>query len=582
MKSIKLKLVLIYIVLVFIVMIVSGTFMLFQVRSNENDEALRQLRVLASKINTEIIGENHSAEQFQRNFQSWTLPEGMQAKILDARRNNQTLAPAESLGMSFFDSSIASALSGQPGFNPSKMDFDRNGTEREWLTYAVLAGSESQFVIYTRMDAAPIYRLISDLTFTIFVMVVIALTLAGILGYLLSSTLAKPIIELTQVAKRMADGDLNQSIHVYSHDEIGQLSRTITDMAKDISQYIITVDNEKNKIETVLHYMTDGVLAYDAGNTLIHANNASLELLNLGDLKDLPAKDVLGHLGFEDDLSQKESRISTGDKFILSTAAYYLDKNGKKAGVVVVIQDVTKMTKLDNMRKEFVANVSHELRTPLTTVKTYTETLLDGAIDDAEVSGEFLKVIYSEAERMTLLVQDLLELSRLDNQQLKLSLEILDLNTLITQSLMQNSVLAKKKEQNIVFTPFNGVCFIEADAGRINQVLTNIVGNSVKYSAPGSTIEIKLEDAGKYIRLFVKDNGMGIPQEDLRRIFERFYRVDKARSRDMGGTGLGLAIAKEIMEAHNFRITANSEIGKGTTMILRFTKLELDSEIHHE
>ena len=578
MKSIKLKLVLIYIVLVFIVMIVSGTFMLFQVRSNENDEALRQLRVLANKINTEIIGENNSAEQFQRNFEYWTLPEGMQGKILDARRNNQTLAPAESLGMSFFDSSIASALSGQPGFNPSKMDFDRNGTEREWLTYAVLAGSDSQFVIYTRMDAAPIYRLISDLTFTIFVMVVISLTLAGILGYLLSSTLAKPIIELTQVAKRMADGDLNQSIHVYSHDEIGQLSQTITDMAKDISQYIITVDNEKNKIETVLHYMTDGVLAYDAENTLIHANSASLELLNLGDLKDLPAKEVLGHLGFEDDLSQKESTISTGDKFILSTAAYYLDKNGKKAGVVVVIQDVTKMTKLDNMRKEFVANVSHELRTPLTTVKTYTETLLDGAIDDTEVSGEFLKVIYSEAERMTLLVQDLLELSRLDNQQLKLSLEILDLNTLITQSLMQNSVLAKKKEQNIVFAPFSGVCFIEADAGRINQVLTNIVGNSVKYSAPGSTIEIKLEDAGKYIRLYVKDNGMGIPREDLRRIFERFYRVDKARSRDMGGTGLGLAIAKEIMEAHNFRITANSEIGKGTTMILRFTKLELDDD----
>jgi len=563
-------------------MIVSGTFMLFQVRSNENDEALRQLRVLANKINTEIIGGNHTAEQFQANFRGWTLPEGMQGKILDASRNNQTLAPVESLGMSFFDSSIASALSGQPGFNPSKMDFDRNGTEREWLTYAVLAGSESQFVIYTRMDAAPIYRLISDLTFTIFVMVVIALTLAGILGYLLSSTLAKPIIELTQVAKRMADGDLNQSIHVYSHDEIGQLSQTITDMAKDISQYIITVDNEKNKIETVLHYMTDGVLAYDAENTLIHANNASLELLNLGDLKHLPAREVLGHLGFEDDLSQKESTISTGDKFILSTAAYYLDKNGKKAGVVVVIQDVTKMTKLDNMRKEFVANVSHELRTPLTTVKTYTETLLDGAINDIDVSDEFLKVIYSEAERMTLLVQDLLELSRLDNQQLKLSLEILDLNTLITQSLMQNSVLAKKKEQNIVFTPFNGVCFIEADAGRINQVLTNIVGNSVKYSAPGSTIEIKLEDAGKYIRLYVKDNGMGIPREDLRRIFERFYRVDKARSRDMGGTGLGLAIAKEIMEAHNFRITANSEIGKGTTMILRFTKLELDGEIHHE
>jgi two-component system sensor histidine kinase VicK len=578
LKSIKSKLVFIYIILVFIVAIVSGTFTLTQTRSNEIAKARTQLKECADKINGEIVQGNTSAELFQDAFENLIMPQGIQGCILDINKQNQILAPTEFLSMRFYDTAIENAMRGPDGFNSSKKDIDVNNTAKEWLTYAVLAGDNSQYIIYTRMDALPINENLSKITMTLFFMLIIALVLAGVLGYMLSNALTKPIIELTRVAKAMADGDLNQNIKVYSKDEIGQLSETITEMAREINQYIIASDSEKNKMETVLHYMTDGVLAYDAEDTLIHANSASEELLNLGDLKRIPAKDVMRYLGFEDGISQKESTIATGDKFILSTAAYYLDSNGNKAGVVVVIQDVTKMTKLDNMRKEFVANVSHELRTPLTTVKTYTETLLDGAVNDTAVALDFLNVIDSEAQRMALLVQDLLELSRLDNKQLKLDLEVLDLNALISQCVKQNVVLADKKRQNMVFTPLNNACFIEADAGRINQVLTNIISNAVKYSPGGASIEISVEDADAYYRVFVRDDGMGIPREDLRRIFERFYRVDKGRSRAMGGTGLGLAIAKEIMEAHNFRITANSELGKGTTMILRFDKLKLDGE----
>jgi two-component system sensor histidine kinase VicK len=561
-------------------MLVSGTFMLMQMRSNETDKARTQLKECADKINGEIISGNKSAELFQDAFENLIMPQGVQGCILDVSKQNQTLAPTQFLNMRFYDSAIENAMSGSDGvgFNLSKKDIDVNNTAKEWLTYAVLAGDNSRYIIYTRIDASPINENLSKITMTIFFMVIIGLVLSGVLGFLLSNALTRPIIELTRVAKAMAGGDLNQNIKVYSNDEIGQLSQTITEMAQEINQYIITSDSEKNKMETILHNMTDGVLAYDSGDTLIHANSASEELLNLGDLKRIPAKDVMNYLGFEDGIDQKESTIATGDKFILSTAAYYLDINGNKAGVVVVIQDVTKMTKLDNMRKEFVANVSHELRTPLTTVKTYTETLLDGAMNDAGVALDFLKVIDSESQRMALLVQDLLELSKLDNKQLKLDLEVLDLNALICQCVKQNVILAEKKHQSMIFTPLKNACFIEADVGRINQVLTNIISNAVKYSPAGASIEISLEDAEAYFRLFVKDNGMGIPREDLRRIFERFYRVDKARSRAMGGTGLGLAIAKEIMEAHNFRITANSELGKGTTMILRFDKLRVDGE----
>jgi two-component system sensor histidine kinase VicK len=404
----------------------------------------------------------------------------------------------------------------------------------------------------------------------------IALLLTAILGFLLANTLTRPITALTRQANNMAQGNLNQEIPVYGRDEIGQLTVTINDMAKELSHTLSTMESEKNKMQVVLYNMSDGVLAYDNQENLIHANAASVEMLNLGNLQKISERDVLSHLGFSNKEYNKESTIATGDKFISSIVTPYLNTQGQEEGIVVVIQDVTKLTKLDNMRKEFVANVSHELRTPLTTVKTYTETLLDGALEDLDVATDFLQVVHSETDRMTLLVQDLLELSRLDNHQMQLNLEIVDLNHLLLHTVRQNIVLAENKKQVIVFNPADQECLIEADENRINQVLTNIFSNSVKYSPDGAEISIRIEIGDKYFRVYMKDNGMGIPRNDLQRIFERFYRVDKARSRAMGGTGLGLAIVKEIMEAHGFRITAQSELGRGTTMILRFPKYELN------
>jgi two-component system sensor histidine kinase VicK len=561
-----------YIALVSIVMIVSGTFMLLQFKNNEINKTRTQLKEYADTINGEVVGAATTADDMRKTLEIWRLPQGTQGFILDAFRQNQTLAPEEFLEFQFSDSSIIKALGGAPGFNSSKKDVDFNNTVKEWITYATLT-TDGKYLIYMRMDANTMNRNLGQTTVTILITLLIALALTGVLGLLLAGTLTKPIISLTRMAKEMAEGKLDQEIPVASSDEIGQLTDTINYMASELSNTISTLAGEKNKMEAVLNNMTDGVLAYDINDNLIHANGASEDLLNLGTLNVIPARTVMNHLGFSEGGTQQEMTIPTGDRFIASSLTPYKDLNGETAGIVVVIRDVTKMTKLDNMRKEFVANVSHELRTPLTTVKTYTETLLDGALEDHDVSRDFLKVIDSEAERMSLLVQDLLELSRLDNRQLQLQLEIIDLNGLVTRSIRQNSILAEKKGQKIIFVPVEGGCFIEADAGRVNQVLTNILSNSVKYSPEGSCIEVIIEEDQNFYRMYIKDNGIGIPPDDLRRVFERFYRVDKARSRAMGGTGLGLAIAKEIMEAHGFRITANSELNKGTTMILRFDKL---------
>ena len=227
------------------------------------------------------------------------------------------------------------------------------------------------------------------------------------------------------------------------------------------------------------------------------------------------------------------------------------------------------------MRKEFVANVSHELRTPLTTVKSYAETLLDGAIEDKNLAVSFFQVINNEADRMTALVQDLLELSRLDNKQVKFNFKSVNITQLIIKSVEQHQILAQKKNQKLDYSISNKKIVVNIDSERIQQVLSNVISNAIKYSPENAEINVKLYEEDDFALVSVSDTGFGIPESDLPRIFERFYRVDKARSRKMGGTGLGLAIAKEIMELHNGKIYAESEYGNGTTITLKFPKQSL-------
>lgn len=260
------------------------------------------------------------------------------------------------------------------------------------------------------------------------------------------------------------------------------------------------------------------------------------------------------------------------DKYINGCFATYGRKKGESDGVIIVLQDVTEQKELEEMRKEFVANVSHELRTPLTTVKSYAETLLDGAVDNKDLALSFLQVINNEADRMTALVQDLLELSRLDNKQVKFNLKSVNIAQLIIKSVEQHQILAQKKNQNLGYSITNEKIIINIDPERIQQVLSNVISNAIKYSPEEAKINVSLSEEEDFVVVKVTDTGFGIPESDLPRIFERFYRVDKARSRQMGGTGLGLAIAKEIMEHHKGKIYAESEYGKGTTITMKFPK----------
>ncbi len=324
--------------------------------------------------------------------------------------------------------------------------------------------------------------------------------------------------------------------------------------------------------------MTDGILVFDKIGMMIHSNPASISMLRIEkqisyqevfkpyldvsyrELKELVRDETISHI------------VAVEGKYFSVYFAKFLDQYNEAVGIICVIQDVTEHKKLEEMQKEFVANVSHELRTPLTTIKSYAETLLEGALDDRETAERFLGVINHEGDRMTALVQDLLELSKLDNSQIQFSMNDINLEHIVADSVDKYIIHSDKKRQSMMYHPPSFPCRIIGDGNRVEQVIKNIISNAVKYSQEEALIEISVKDSGKYYNVCVSDNGMGISKEDLKRIFDRFYRVDKARSREMGGTGLGLAIAKEIMEFHGGKIEVTSEVGKGTTFELYFQK----------
>ena len=594
MKSIRWKLVIMYVALIFIVLILAGTFIILSVKSGEENKAEIELRQYAARIMDFTIYERENPEDFQEDFQSVSSSgfNRLQGAILNA--DGITLASSEYSEETGFpqyaSSAIVSAALGADSFVAGRKLPDVNSdVVSTWVEYACPVFGDNGdvlYIIYVRLDATSVYESISETTNTLAVAIFLALALTAVFAVIFSGTLTEPISKLTAGARELARGKLDQSLKINSKDEIGQLTESFNNMAKALKKTISEMDAEKNKLEIVLYSMSDGLLAFDAEGRLIHANQVCEELLGVKDAKSLDFAGFikLAYPGREpgEELTPvrdfKDTTLSIDGRFINVEFNAYASSAGDFDGVVVVLQDITKHKKLDDMRKEFIANVSHEIRTPLTNIKSYAETLLEGALDDKAVAADFLGIIDSEVDRMTFIIKDLTELSSMDNHQLYLDLESVDISAIIKDVIKQHSMTARKLGREIIFEESKSPegLFLTVDRRRVAQVLTNILTNAIKYSFEGSRIELWTEDSRQYTRVYVRDNGMGIPKEDLRHIFERFYRVDKARSRAFGGTGLGLAIAKEIMEAHGGGISAVSEPGKGTTMIIRFPKKDED------
>ena len=347
-------------------------------------------------------------------------------------------------------------------------------------------------------------------------------------------------------------------------------------MTAELKEKLSEVSTQKNQIETILLHMTDGIIAFNMDGNIIHINPAARELLGLND-KDNTFDKVFKKLDIDinmekiiylENWTSSEQRKIVGEKCVNILFAPFQDENDRPAGVITLIQDITEHVKLDNMRKEFVADVSHELKTPITSIMGYTETLLETEYDE-DTKIKFLNVISSEAKRMARLVTDLLTLSKYDNKKVSAEITSFDLGELVKKCQEKLRFEIEKKHHNVECFVTASVPPVVADKYGIERVVLNILSNAIKYTPENGKIKVYVGFVYNDAYIKVIDNGIGIPEEDLTRIFERFYRVDKARSREMGGTGLGLSIAKEILDQNKGSIDIKSKVGKGTEIVIR-------------
>ena len=438
-------------------------------------------------------------------------------------------------------------------------------------------------IIYMTRNLNSIYSVIEDSKVIITYATIISLITTSILGYFIANSITGPIRNLTKKAKAMAKGNFNQSVEVKSNDEIGELGLMFNFLTKELRETIEKMDLEKSKLNTIFNYMAEGVIAIDRNNKLIHANSIAKKILNISEKdfnREINLKSInLYNIDYKKVETLKgEELTKISDTFYKIKYAPYKSDAFINSGLIIVLQDVNKEHMLDIMRKEFVANVSHELKTPITTIKSYTETLLDSDLDELS-QKKFLKVIDRENSRMSRIVTDLLSLSNIDYNRDNLHFVKFDTYEFIDEAIESQSLLITQKKHKIELDIDMDIKDIYADKNGADQILTNIISNSCKYTPDFGKISISAKNLDAFVEIKVSDNGIGIPKEDLPRITERFYRVEKGRSRAMGGTGLGLSIANEMIKSLGGNLKVESTLGKGTSITLLFKAGDEDEEI---
>ena len=462
------------------------------------------------------------------------------------------------------------------GLPSESISLDEAAQERIWVgVNPIKSGDEVIGTIYHESNIEKTYQQMDEINQILAGGTAVSLTITVILGIFIAQTMTRPISDMRRQAQEMAKGNFSRKVRVFGNDEIGQLAVAFNHLTNRLQESQESTEGERRKLTSVLANMTDGVISTDRKGRVVLINESALQMLGLTEelVLNRPIASVLGveeTYAFEDLAQQKESLaldFSTAEQPYILRASFSVTQRetGFVNGLIVVLHDNTEQEKIDMERREFVSNVSHELRTPLTTMRSYLEALADGAWKNEEIAPSFLHVTQTETERMIRLVEDLLKLSRMDSSDYELNKEWVEFNIFF------NSIIDRfefSKSQNVHFrrllTPSD--LFVEIDTDKMTQVIDNIISNALKYSPDGGDVYFGVSVLDKYIKVMISDEGMGIPVENVNRIFDRFYRADRARSRAMGGTGLGLAITQEMIQAHEGQIWAESEEGEGTTI----------------
>lgn len=593
-RSLHIKLVMILLLLVTSLMAVVGAFLMTSVTSFYIDDFYAQMSETFGESNAAFVhtlrseaAQEDGMQRIQAMIETYSGTLGIDGRnrnyyILDAR-TGAFLAGSDEGGETLEQTeNILTARNGSVG--------DKSDIAANYMDVAIpISGGDNSFIIYIRDNRSTVSSLNSELLLIILQALLVGLLVSVTLSFLLAKTIIDPIEKLTEGTERIAKGDFNETLNVESTDEIGILTTTFNDMASVLHKTLEAVENERNKLDTLFLHMTDGVVAYDGNGALIHCNPAAAALLGRKseDCRYSELFETMCPFAHVVSLQRSdfvESELAVGDRSVEVCLAPFSDE--QRGGVLVVLHDVTEHRKTEERRKEFVANVSHELRTPLTNVRSYAETIREAGDElSRETENDFLDVVISETDRMTNIVRDLLTLSRLDSGRSEMNMARFPFGAAIDAVLRSIELEARRHHHELTRSYPDSLPIIIGDRGRLEQVMLNVLGNAVKYTPDGGHIHVTAGESstGDKVWMEVADDGIGIPEADRSRIFERFYRVDKARSRESGGTGLGLSIATEIVQRHNGTLSLVDREGPGTTVRLELPIIQpLGGEASHE
>lgn len=596
-KSIHVKLVLIYILLILLALQIIGIYFARELeenlKTNFRDSIFQRVDLMQYSIREEILKERDESMptleeslktivmEFSTGLKDVSYGDILEIRVIDNRQRIRATSELENqnlIGQRSNTDLVRRALSAETLFENIKLD--NKTRNRIWVLATPIrngAGTDDEVigVLYIEANIESVFGQVNDINRIFLGGTAVSLVITIFLGILVARTITQPIADMRKQAQAMAKGNYSRKVRVYGTDEIGQLAITFNHLTNRLQEAQSTTDAERRKLDSVLSNMTDGVIATDRKGRIILINDPALELLHIS--RDItlgrPIASVLGidqEYSFEDLIHMNDA---LNLNFSITDAPYILRANfsviqketGFINGLITVLHDITEQEKIEMDRREFVSNVSHELRTPLTTMRSYLEALADGAWKDENIAPTFLNVTQTETERMIRLVNDLLQLSRMDSADYELNKDIVLFNSFFNRIIDRFEM---SKSDKVTFQRLfpEASYYVEIDTDKVTQVIDNIISNAIKYSPDGGNVRFGFTVQGEMLKVMISDDGMGIPKENVGRIFDRFYRVDRARARSMGGTGLGLAIAREMIEAHGGKIWAESEEGQGTTI----------------
>ncbi len=595
-SSIRWKFILVYFLLIFIAMVIVGVFIVGrledqQIKNVTNNMEQHIETIVESFSYIASDNWNEYREEIQENLNEWRLGssetlyviynEEVPTIIASTSKQYNKLIGQNALSSKYLDSPlILKAFDGEKA--DSKLEEMNERVISKHLAYPVMSSvGKVKGILYMTSNLTDVYRTVNESKAILTNATILALSITVLLGFLIASSITVPIRDVTQKAEEMAMGDFDQFVDVKSNDEIGQLANMFNYLTLKLKNTIQDMDLERSKLDTIFNYMAEGVIAVDRDNRIIHANLIAMDILGLSQsnivensIFDFKKMNMLEIDYDKVDELEGDEIVGINSEIYKIKHAPFKNEEGNIGGLIMVFQDITHEHRLDNMRKEFVANVSHELKTPITTIKSYTETLMESEID-VDTSHRFLNVIDSECDRMARLVRDLLQLSNLDYEKTNWNKAEVSLTDILEDVILKLDLAFKEKKQRVTLNIEEDLPKVFSDKDGIERVILNILSNAIKYTQEYGEIHVEGFISDKNIVLKIRDNGFGISEEDQERIFERFYRVEKGRSRELGGTGLGLSIAKEIIEAHKGSLSLKSKLGEGTEVSIELPYIEV-------